>query len=106
MANRKKVSKYNFLKQTELWEKISERLNYIDQELVESVYRELIRIVVQELRHHGMVRMPDFGDFTMVYHKERVSRDVNSGLMVRLPPKKTVKFSPDYKLKEYFRSLE
>lgn len=72
---------------------------------IKNVYYSILKVIVQELRERGSVRVPDLGDFTLVEHKARMSRNVNSGMLIELPSKKTVKFSPDYKLKKYFRVM-
>jgi len=85
--------------------KIAEKCNYIDKDLVKMVYYEMVRLTSQELRHNGAIRYPDLGDFYIKYHKERLSRSIVSGQIIKIPAIKTVKFAVNSKIKKYFASL-
>ena len=105
MATRKPKGKYDFMKPIDFFKLIAERCNYMDIKLVEEVYREIIRATVQELRKKGMVRFPDFGDFTLIFHKERWSVDINTKTRRLIPTKRSIKFETDIKLKKYIQAL-
>lgn len=93
------------MKSPEFFQAISERCNYLDVKMVENVYREIVRVTIQDLRKKGMVRFPDFGDFTLIFHKERRMHDVNTGKLINIPQKRTIKYEPDIKLKKYLQNL-
>jgi nucleoid DNA-binding protein len=93
------------MKSPEFFKAISERCNYLDVEMVENVYREIVRVTIQDLRKKGMVRFPDFGDFTLIFHKERWMIDVNTKKRIKIPQKRTIKYEPDLKLKKYLQNL-
>jgi nucleoid DNA-binding protein len=86
--------------------KISERANYLNEEVVREVFYEMIRVAVYELRTKKIVKLPDFGEFKVTLHKEHMTRDVTTGQMTRIPPYHIIKFSPDYKLKKFFHDFE
>lgn len=95
----------SFLSKDDFFNLLAERCNYINTELVEQVYYELIRLTSQELRRQGAIRYPAFGDFYIKYLKEREMRHVGTGQMIKIPMRKVVKFTPNSKLKKYFASL-
>lgn len=106
VRNRRKTRGRVYLKQDEFFKKVSEYCNYLDEETIERVYRGLIKATMQELRRTGMVRFPDFGDFTLVMYPERKSYDVTSGGLITIPPRRSVKYHVDYKVKAYLREIE
>ena len=93
-------------KPEEFFTKISQRANYLNEDVVREVYYEMVRVMVHKMKQDGVVSMPDFGDFSLILHKERASRNVNTGNIDHLPSYYTVKFSVSKKLKEYFRSYD
>jgi nucleoid DNA-binding protein len=105
MATNKPKTKYDYLQPDDFFELISRKCNYLDKKVVKDVYYEIIRATIQELRHKGMVRFPDFGDFTLIFHKERWSMDVNTRSRILIPIKRTMKFEVCGKLKKYLQSL-
>lgn len=65
----------------------------------------MVRVIVYQLRTKKMVRMPDFGDLQITLHKERIGVDVNTKERKRIQAYHMVKFSPNKKLKEFFRNF-
>lgn len=101
MRKRKKDT----LTASELFTKVSERANYLNEEVVREVYYELVRVLVHELRTKKAVKMPDFGEFRITLHKERRARDANTKEMITVPACHTVKYKADYKLKNFFKKF-
>lgn len=83
--------------------------NALPRETVEQVYWALVRVAVKELRQKGMVKFPDFGDFTLVTQKERKYSPmlIKRGMVERgsLGARKVMKFAADFKLRGYWRML-
>lgn len=102
---KKKPSKMDYLKEDEFFQKISERCNYIGTDLIRDVYYSTVKVIVQELRHKGVARLPDFGDMVVTMHKERNSHDANTGSTYVVPKRRIIKFRTDYKLKKYLNYL-
>lgn len=102
MAMKRSPSHYEFIKKNEFFKMLAEKWGFIDQQSTKDYYYSLIRLMCNELKKKGMVRLPDFGDFYLVFHKQRRSLNVNSRLFEFLPPKKAIKYDSDYKLKKYF----
>lgn len=93
------------LNASQFFTKISERANYLNEEVVREVYYELIRVAVYELRTKKVVKFPDFGEFRVTLHKEHMARDVTTGAMALVPAYHIIKFKPDYKLKKFFHDF-
>ena len=93
------------MKKEEFFKLIAAKNNQASPESAANFYYAIFRVVLDELRKNGSVRIPDWGEFRIVYHKERRSTDVNTGELVYLPQKATIKFSPCEKLKDYVRRM-
>jgi nucleoid DNA-binding protein len=76
-----------------------------DLEITKRIYYGLIKTLSKELRSNHVVKMPDWGDFTLRIYKSRMTVNVNSGRLEPLPPKPYLKFTSDWKVKKYFQSL-
>lgn len=80
-----------------------------DIQTVRDIYYGMVRTISRELKEKGIVKLPDWGDFYIVVQKEKVwpTREENGVKMpaIVIPPTAMVKFSPDYKVKKYFRDL-
>ena len=84
---------------------ISSRANYLNEDVVREVYYEMVRIMVYQLRTKKTVRMPDFGDLRITLHKERIGVDVNTKERKHIQAYHTVKFTPNKKLRDFFRAF-
>ncbi len=102
MARSHKPSKMDHIKADQFFQLVSFRCNYIKEQLVKDVFYSMVKVIVQELKRTGVVRLPNFGDFVITVHKGRVMRDVKTGSLRKISSKKTIKFMVDYKLKKYF----
>ena len=76
-----------------------------DVQTIKDIYYGMIRTMSREIRDKQIVKLPDWGDFSLKIHKARKMVSVNNGKMTVIPAKPTVKFIPDYKVKKYFYSL-
>ena len=94
------------MKKDDIFDEISSYCNYIDRDTVKSVYYGLIRAISKRLRENGKVVMPDWGEFYLHRHKARIALDVYSRNLRNLEAKTTVKFTPDYKVKQYFYEIK
>jgi len=88
----------------ELFSKIAMNSGISDLRTIKDIYYGMLKTITKELRGNHRVKLPDLGEFTLKIHKSRRFMNVNGGLDI-LPPIPTMKFSPDYKVKAYFKSL-
>jgi nucleoid DNA-binding protein len=95
----------NLMEDKEFFAMISQRCNYISEDLVKEFYYAMVKLISQELQHNGSVRLPALGDFILHYHKERNLRSVANGQIIRIPAKKNIKFSPNQGLRRFFHDL-
>lgn len=87
--------------------KVQKEVNYIDVESIKPVYYAILRTILSNLRDDGSIRLPDWGEFRVIRHKARRSRDPNlPGEYLYLPAIKTVKFSPTERLKNFVKNLK
>ena len=102
--NARVVNKMKSIKPEDFFKKVALNSNVSDLSLVRDVFYGMIRTISQELKSNHIVKLPDWGEFTIKLHKARNFVGVR-GEKGRLPAKPTVKFSPDRKVKEYFYAL-
>lgn len=88
----------------ELFYKIAINSGISDLRTVKDIYYGLLKTITRELRINQKVKLPDLGEFNLKIHKSRRFVSVNGEPGI-LPPVPTMKFSPDYKVKAYFKSL-
>ena len=88
------------------FEAVSKEANYMDQANLKPVYYSILRAILAQLKEKGAVVAPDWGEFRLIDHKARKSRDPNNpGGFIFLPPITTVKFSPCGRLKNYAKTI-
>lgn len=73
-----------------------------DLQVVKDIYYGMVRTISRELKAGRVIKTPDWGEFSLSEYKARTTIDVNSGRVIQLPSKTLVKFTPDWKVKEYF----
>ena len=93
------------MKRNYIADRMSKELNYLDKKVALEFYYALMRVVVDDLRNKGEFEFPDFGKFVVKEHKGRRMIGIRSKEVEYLPPIKTVKFSPNRKLKDFFKKL-
>ena len=89
----------------EFFEKLSKKNNYVDEVVMKKFYYSLIRLIIDELRQNGKVRLPGFGDYKITEYKERKINNVNTGQTEIVPITKIIKFKACTKLKDYIKRL-
>lgn len=86
---------------------VQKEANYIDVTNIKPIYYALLRTILNRLHSDGTIVLPDWGQFRVVKHKSRRSRDLNNpGEFLILPAIKTAKFSPCGRLKNFVRNLK
>jgi nucleoid DNA-binding protein len=75
-----------------------------DVEIVRKIYYGLIRKTIRDLGNGKDLVYPDFGEFYVKERKARKIGNVNTGSVSEVGPIVTVRFKPDYKLKEYVKT--
>ena len=88
----------------EFFKQVSINAGIADLQTIKNIYYGMIRTMSRELRNIQTIRLPDWGDFKLKIHKSRNFISVRGKPGV-LPPKPTIKFVPDRKVKEYFYAL-
>lgn len=101
----KPKNELNLMEDKDFFARISEKCNYISEDLVKDIYYAMVKLASQELQHNGAIRFPALGDFYLKYHKERNLRSVADGQIIRIPAKKSIKFSPNQKIRAFFHQL-
>ncbi len=76
-----------------------------DLETIRRVYYGMIKVISGELRSKHVIKMPDWGEFSLLIYKSRRTLNVNTRQLENLPPKPMVKFHSDVKVKKYFHAL-
>jgi nucleoid DNA-binding protein len=89
----------------EFFKQISIHSGGVDIDTVRDVYYGMIRTISRELRDKHVIKLPDWGEYLLKIYKERISRDVNDGILRMIPAKPAVRFSPNRNVKKYFYSL-
>ena len=74
-----------------------------DIDTVKKIYYGLIRKTIKDLGNGKNLIYPDFGEFYIKEQKAKRMRHVTTGNMIDIDPVSTVRFKPDYKLKNYVK---
>ena len=74
-----------------------------DIDTVKKVYYGLIRKTIKDLGNGKSLVYPDFGEFYIKEQKAKRMRHVITGNMINIDSVSTVRFKPDYKLKNYVK---
>jgi len=90
----------NFLDDQRFYRLLSEKCNFIGEDISLVFYAGMVEVVRQELARHGVARLPHLGDFALV---EQKSRPAWVGKVhARIGPRDVLKFYPKEKLRRYF----
>lgn len=92
------------INQDEFFKRIAVNSGISDLRTIKDIYYGMVRTMSQELKSKQIIDLPDWGEFELKIHKSRRFVSV-TGQPGVLPPKPTVKFAPNYKVKKYFYSL-
>jgi nucleoid DNA-binding protein len=94
-----------WLSREQFFNEVSKRANYLDSKTIELVYYAIVKTIVSECKTSGGVRLPDFGDFTFSWRKEKGLMDVNTREYIQIPPYRMIKFTLGYRLRGYLKQL-
>lgn len=92
------------IKPDEFFKQIAIHSGLSDLRTIKDVYYGMVRTISRELKDKHVVELPDWGEFNLKIHKSRRFISVNGQAGI-LPPKPTVKFSPNNNVKKYFYAL-
>ena len=66
------LAKKGVLNEEHFFELLSAQNNYVDTKTVKDFYMGLVRVLTQELRKNGVVRLPHIGDFALIKTKDHL----------------------------------
>ena len=99
----RELSKKGVLNEGRFFELLSEQNNYVDTRMVKDFYMGLVRLLTQELKKNGVIRLPHIGDIALVKQKDRVGW---AGQFQKLILGKYIlKFYPNLQWRKYFAKL-
>ena len=87
---------------------IAKEANYLDEASVKRIYVAMVRYIVTALRKDGLIRLPNFGDFWVVFRREKVfniPKYLGGGSRV-IPRTRQIRFVASKQLRAYFKMLE
>lgn len=67
---------------------------------VEGIYTALLTVVAKETKKAGVFTLPGLGKFSIAQRKARKGRNPATGAEIKIPAKKTVKFSVSKLIKD------
>lgn len=94
------LKKEGLLNEEDFFRKLSEKCNYIDERTVRNFYLGVVKVLTEELRKNGVVRLPHIGDFAML--KKKPSMGISGTSQVVLDNVHMLKFYPNRAWKDYF----
>lgn len=92
------------IKSDEFFKQLAINSGISDLRVVRDIYYGLVRTMSRELKSKHVIKLPDWGEFNLKIHKSRRFVSVRGEVGI-LPPKPTIKFSPDRNVKEHFYML-
>jgi nucleoid DNA-binding protein len=93
-----KRKKRGQLSKEAFFKKIAGRASYLNPAIVEEVYREMMRVVVHELKMTGEVTLPDF--IRMNIRRKAQSEEAK----IKFGIHNIIVYNTDYKLRAFFRN--
>jgi len=87
-----------------LFQQISAKCGYISEEVTEKIYYALLKVILDELKEHKIIYLPDWGNFKLVEHPA-AARDNwwKKGITKMFSAYTQVVFTPCQKLKKYIK---
>ena len=95
---------HDLLQSERFYRLLAQKCNHISRDQAFIFYISLVGLVEEQLRHHGVVRLPHLADVALVEQKPRPGWVGKS--FVRMGPKKVLKFYPKERLRRYFAKRE
>lgn len=102
--NLKELTKKGVLNEDRFFQLLSEQNNYVDVKTVKDFYMGLVRVLTQELRKNGVVRLPHLGDIALIKQKDTVGW-IGYKLQGHISGKYMVKFYVKDTWRKYFTKL-
>ena len=90
------------IKSEEFFKSIAVNSGVTDLDTVRRIYFGMVKTISRELKNRQEINLPDWGKFYLKVQQQKRVKNINNGMYIILPPTPLVKFTPDYKVKEYF----
>lgn len=94
------------IRSNEFFKLVALNAGITDLKVAKAVYYGMIRTIARELKGKHSIKLPDWGEFYLIIQKSRKNYAVvgqeKERVLMTLPPKPMVKFSPALKVKKYF----
>lgn len=109
------LTKTGVLDESRFFRLLSEQNNYVDTKTVKDFYMGLVRLITQELKENGVIKLPHLGIFALVKRKDCLGfggKTVGSDTVRSVPIFKMLKgtyaltFYTNRALLTYFRKLK
>lgn len=76
-----------------------------DLQTAKDVYYGLIKTISRELKGKQVIKLPDWGEFSLKIFKAKKMVNIKDKAFIQIPAKTIVKFVSDYKVKKYFHDF-
>lgn len=100
----RELEKKGILDEGRFFRLLSEQNNYVDPKTVRDFYMGLVRLITDELKENGVVRLPHLGMFALVKQKDKPGWAGQFRAMII--GKYILKFYPKEAWRKYFSKLE
>jgi nucleoid DNA-binding protein len=101
----KKRKKNNSISQEEFFRNVSLNSGVADLRTIKDIYFGLVRTITREMRDRRVVDLPEFGKFELLIYKEKMFRNINTGVWEPLPLRPVAKFTSNHNLQKYFQEI-
>ena len=101
--NVKQMIKDGLFDDKRFYQLLSENCGYISPDMAKRFYSGLVRLVTQEIKKNGAVRLPHLGDVALIVEKARPRLMGHKQVMVE--DMKILKFYANESWREYFNNL-
>jgi nucleoid DNA-binding protein len=98
------LKKRGYLKETDFFQWLSEKNNYVELKVVKKFYEGLMVILERELGEKGIISFPGFGTFALV--KQKSKQGWSGQYRTKIDGKYVLKFYPSDKCRKVFRRME
>jgi len=89
----------------EFFKLLANEAGWLDKDTAKKVYYAILRILGRQLKNTHKSELPDLGEFYLNLYGTHYFKDLHTGEKQLAPPVLTMRFTPDYKLKEYFKKI-
>lgn len=88
------------MNKSELFEKITEKKNYIQVKIIECIVKDILEYMSLSLEQGNRIEIRGFGSFSLHYRFARIGRNPKTGEKVNLNGKYVPHFKPGKQLRE------